>query len=362
MKARCDPEPRSRQQDFGGLSVVEDLSFTVRCGSRTALIGPNGAGKTTVFNLISGVFPLDTGAFTCRAYDIYRVPSRLRIRHGIARTFQNVRLMPHLSTLENVIVGQHWRHSGLAWHFPSRQPDSPATAGAKRRARRSPMPDLPIMRAPRCASLPYGVQKRIEVVRALMAKPALLLLDEPAAGLNPAETEALQIYLDQLCVRGGNSRCWLSSTTCILSARCAGTWSCSASAARSRKARRKPFGRIRRSRKSIWADGRRFSVAPETLEYEPCFLQCMISTCATAAMRAVRERLARPRERRDRCRRRRQRCRANRRCCARNAWHRAAGGRPHRIRRQGYRRLAARAAVSRPDWRWCPKGAGSSLR
>src|ERR1700734_3015995 len=97
---------------FGGLSVVEDLTFSVRRGSRTALIGPNGAGKTTVFNLISGVFPVDVGSIRMDGADITAIPSRNRIRHGIARTFQNVRLMPHLSTLENVIVGQHSRSGG----------------------------------------------------------------------------------------------------------------------------------------------------------------------------------------------------------------------------------------------------------
>ena len=97
---------------FGGLNVVEDLSFSVQRGWRTALIGPNGAGKTTVFNLISGVSSLDTGVIYLDGLAITQVPSRLRIRHGVARTFQNVRLMPHLSTLENVLVGQHWRYGG----------------------------------------------------------------------------------------------------------------------------------------------------------------------------------------------------------------------------------------------------------
>jgi branched-chain amino acid transport system ATP-binding protein len=187
---------------FGGLSVVKDLSFFVRCGSRTALIGPNGAGKTTVFNLISGVFPLDTGAIYMQGADISQVPSRLRIRHGIARTFQNVRLMPHLSTLENVLVGQHWRHSGLRGVL---HPVNLFPGNRWREEARAMLADagLADYAAAPVRSLPYGVQKRIEVVRALMAKPALLLLDEPAAGLNPAETEALQIYLDKLCVRGG---------------------------------------------------------------------------------------------------------------------------------------------------------------
>jgi branched-chain amino acid transport system ATP-binding protein len=99
---------------FGGLRVIEDLSFVVRPGTRTALIGPNGAGKTTVFNLITGVYAVDTGRILLDGEDITDSPSRRRIGHGIARSFQNIRLMPHLSTLENVMVGQHCRNKGLA--------------------------------------------------------------------------------------------------------------------------------------------------------------------------------------------------------------------------------------------------------
>jgi branched-chain amino acid transport system ATP-binding protein len=99
-------------KNFGGLRVVEDLSFSVGRGSRTALIGPNGAGKTTVFNLITGVYPIDAGSMLLDGVDISRIPSRRRIRYGVARNFQNIRLMPHLSALENVLVGQHCRNSG----------------------------------------------------------------------------------------------------------------------------------------------------------------------------------------------------------------------------------------------------------
>jgi len=187
---------------FGGLSVVEDLSFSVWSGSRTALIGPNGAGKTTVFNLISGAFSLDAGAIYLADTDVAHVPSRLRIRHGIARTFQTVRLMPHLTTLENVLVGQHWRHCG--WRGVL-HPVNLVPGNRWREEARAALADagLADYAGASVGSLPYGVQKRIEVVRALMAKPVLLLLDEPAAGLNPAETEALQSYLDRLCVQGG---------------------------------------------------------------------------------------------------------------------------------------------------------------
>ena len=187
---------------FGGLSVVEDLNFTVRRKSRTALIGPNGAGKTTVFNLISGVFPVDAGSIRINGTDITGVPSRARIRHGMARTFQNVRLMPHLSTLENVIVGQHSRSGGWCGVL---HPVNLIPGNRWREEARAALADagLADYASVSVGNLPYGAQKRVEVVRALMAKPALLLLDEPAAGLNPAETETLQLYLQKLSLDDG---------------------------------------------------------------------------------------------------------------------------------------------------------------
>jgi ABC-type branched-subunit amino acid transport system ATPase component len=201
-----DAEPILRfeavSKHFGGLSVIENLSFAVRRSRRTALIGPNGAGKTTVFNLITGVYAVDAGRILLDGIDLTGMPSRRRIGCGIARTFQNIRLMAHLSTLENVMVGQHCRNGGLAgvlqpvglvprnrWREEARA--ALATAGL------SAYESAPV------ASLPYGVQKRIELVRALMARPRLLLLDEPAAGLNSAETEAMQAELETICGDGG---------------------------------------------------------------------------------------------------------------------------------------------------------------
>lgn len=185
-------------KNFGGLSVIDDLSFSVRRGSRTALIGPNGAGKTTVFNIITGVFALDSGSIRLDNTDITNIPSRLRIRHGIARNFQNVRLMPHLSALENVMVGQHCRNAG--WRGVL-QPVSLWPRNRWKSEARAALADAGLGGYERATvgSLPYGVQKRIELVRALMARPRLLLLDEPAAGLNPAETEALQVQLETIC-------------------------------------------------------------------------------------------------------------------------------------------------------------------
>jgi branched-chain amino acid transport system ATP-binding protein len=181
-------------KSFGGLKVIDQVSFTVRRGSRTALIGPNGAGKTTLFNLISGVYPLDAGAIHLEGEDIAAMAPRLRIARGIARSFQNVRLMPHLSTVENVMLGEHWRASPLAL-AQGRRPAQAARA-ALDAAGLGEYPGQVV------SNLPYGVQKRIEVVRALAAKPKLLLLDEPAAGLNPAESEALGVLLERASADG----------------------------------------------------------------------------------------------------------------------------------------------------------------
>lgn len=181
-------------KNFGGLKVIDQVGFTVRAGSRTALIGPNGAGKTTVFNLISGVYAVDQGAIRMEGGDITALPARLRIRRGIARSFQNVRLMPHLSTVENVMLGGNWRASPfeLTRGRVARQAAEAALAAA----------GLGTYPGQVVATLPYGIQKRIEVVRALAAGPRLLMLDEPAAGLNTAETAELRALLERASAQG----------------------------------------------------------------------------------------------------------------------------------------------------------------
>jgi branched-chain amino acid transport system ATP-binding protein len=186
---------------FGGMTAIDDLSFTVRRGSRTALIGPNGAGKTTVFNLVTGAVPVDAGQIFVDGHDITHVPSRKRVRYGLARSFQNVRLMPHLTAIENVMVGQHRHNGGL---FGVLQPVNLWPRNRWREAARAALREagLDQYAGATVKNLPYGVQKRLEVVRAMMAKPQLLLLDEPAAGLNSAETEALQALLGRICGSG----------------------------------------------------------------------------------------------------------------------------------------------------------------
>ena len=194
-------EVRNLAKHFGGLKVIDDLSFGVERGERLALIGPNGAGKTTVFNLMTGVYPVDAGSVLLEGHDITALASRYRIRRGLARTFQNIRLMAHLTVLENVMIAQYARSPGVAallqpvgfgrgnrWRAEARA--ALAEAGLESYA------DQP------AGGLPYGIQKRTELVRALLAAPRVLLLDEPAAGLNPAETEALHQALEAIAARG----------------------------------------------------------------------------------------------------------------------------------------------------------------
>ena len=188
-------------KSFGGLEVVKDLSFGVARGQRAALIGPNGAGKSTVFNLISGVYPVTAGRIRVGGRDITDIPSRLRMRCGVSRSFQNIRLLPHLSVLENVMLGQTPRLSGLAdMLYPLR-----LVRGS--RWRREALEALERVglaefAASQTNDLPYGVQKQIEIARALLGGADVLLLDEPAAGLNAQETEELQTRLEGISAQG----------------------------------------------------------------------------------------------------------------------------------------------------------------
>ncbi len=181
-------------KSFGGLKVIDDVSFEVKRASRTALIGPNGAGKSTIFNLISGVYPIDAGRIVAVGQDITHMSVAKRVAHGVARSFQNIRLMPHLSTIENVMLGEHHYSSPFALARGNKASENARTALAD--AGLGTYPGQVV------ADLPYGIQKRIEVVRAIMARPSILLLDEPAAGLNSAETVELRLLLERLSNTG----------------------------------------------------------------------------------------------------------------------------------------------------------------
>ena len=177
-------------KSFGGLRVIEHLSFAVAAGERIGLIGPNGAGKTTCFNLITGVYPVNTGRILLGGRDITRMASRLRIREGLARTFQNIRLMAHLTVIENVMIAQYARSPGVLGML---QPVNLTRANRWRGEAREVLvaAGLEQYAEQTAGSLPYGIQKRIELVRALLAHPRVLLLDEPAAGCNPVETQEI---------------------------------------------------------------------------------------------------------------------------------------------------------------------------
>jgi branched-chain amino acid transport system ATP-binding protein len=189
------------QKSFGGVRVIDDVSFDVVRGSRSALIGPNGSGKTTTFNLISGVYEVDAGHVRVGGVDITSRPAHERVRFGLARSFQNIRLMPHLSPVENVMLGQYGR--GKGW-FSKLAPITSFPRSRRYEQALAALADagLAEFRDRRVSDLPYGVQKRIEVVRALAARPELLLLDEPAAGLNPKETNDLRQLLERICESG----------------------------------------------------------------------------------------------------------------------------------------------------------------
>jgi len=172
---------------FGGIVALDDVSFDVSEGTIAGLIGPNGAGKTTAFNAITRLYRLDSGEIAFDGRSLVRTPPSRIVRLGIARTFQNVELFPTMTVLENVLVGAH---SGS---FLERE----------RSVRRRALDTLEYVGigsvAARPASgLPFGTLKRIELARALVSKPRLLLLDEPAGGLNHEEVEETASFIRRL--------------------------------------------------------------------------------------------------------------------------------------------------------------------
>lgn len=178
---------------FGGLAAVEDVSFTVREGSIKAIIGPNGAGKTTTFNLLTGVEVPDAGKILFDGRDISRMPPHEICRLGIARTYQNIRLFPDMTVLQNIMVGHHCRTKS---EFLLSILKLPSTRAEERWISERSYELLAYMHLEDKANelarnLSYGQQRRLEIARALATQPKILLLDEPAAGLNMSETVAM---------------------------------------------------------------------------------------------------------------------------------------------------------------------------
>jgi branched-chain amino acid transport system ATP-binding protein len=179
--------------NFGGLRAVSEFNLTVEEGELVGLIGPNGAGKTTIFNLITGVFRISQGRILYQGEDITQWPSHRITAAGIARTFQNIRLFKDLSVLDNVRLGAFSRHRYSLWESLWRSPNFREQEGGLTRRAYDLLERFQLAHyadAP-ARNLPYGEQRRIEIARALISQPRLLLLDEPAAGMNHAEAEEL---------------------------------------------------------------------------------------------------------------------------------------------------------------------------
>ena len=186
-------ELREATIQFGGLVAVNKVSFQLEKGDLFGLIGPNGAGKTTCFNLITGVYEPTGGEVLYQGQSIAGKPSNQIAQLGICRTFQNIRLFQALSCLENVMVGAFLRHKTS---LTSALCDAPPAIRETEELRAEALELLRIMNLAdvanaRSADLPYGKQRRLEIARAMATKPELLLLDEPAAGMNPNEKEEL---------------------------------------------------------------------------------------------------------------------------------------------------------------------------
>ena len=201
-------------KSFGGVRAVRDVSFDVAAGSVFAIIGPNGAGKSTMLNLISGVYQPNAGTLSFDGADLAGLPAHRRVRLGIARTFQKIRLFKQLSVLENVVAGFHIHHDIPAWQYLihgervsersralPRRGDGAAVLRRDSRRRRDAL----------AGSLPYGEQRMLEFARALATKPKLLLVDEPAAG--PERRRGRQPARPHPASRASAASRWLWSST-----------------------------------------------------------------------------------------------------------------------------------------------------
>lgn len=189
---------------FGGIQALYDVSFEVPRGNIHAVIGPNGAGKTTLFNIITGVYAPDSGAVIYAGRAVQGAKVHELVKQGIARTFQNVEMFESMTVLENVMVGRHSRTRcgfwGAIWRWPwVRKEEDRSLQKAMDLLGFVGLKDLAHTPS---SDLPFGWQRFLEIARALAAEPKLLLLDEPASGLNAVETERLAQLLLQIRDRG----------------------------------------------------------------------------------------------------------------------------------------------------------------
>jgi branched-chain amino acid transport system ATP-binding protein len=193
-------EAKSVSKRFGGIEALSEVSFSVARGQIFGLIGPNGAGKTTLFNLLTGLDSPDRGSFVLEGRDLAGLRADQVAARGVGRTFQNIRLFANLSALENVMIGRHVRtRAGVLGAVLRDRATRAEESGIERRA--AELLDYVGMRSranEAAGGLPYGDQRRLEIARALATDPALLALDEPAAGMNASEAASLSKLLERI--------------------------------------------------------------------------------------------------------------------------------------------------------------------
>lgn len=190
---------------FGGLVAVQNFSLSVPSNDVVGLIGPNGAGKTTVFNLITGVYKPNEGKVQLEQKDLTGAGAHVIARSGIARTFQNIRLFSGLTVLENTIAALSWLRRGKNLASLLGLPKAVAQEKKLLEQARETLKFVGLAEFEdwEATALPYGLQRKLEIARALMTKPRVLLLDEPAAGMNPTEKDELAVLVREICEQRG---------------------------------------------------------------------------------------------------------------------------------------------------------------
>ena len=191
---------------FGGLQALSEVSFTLEPGEILGLIGPNGAGKTTVFNVITGVHAVSSGRASYLGQDLSGLAPHRILKLGLARTFQNIRLFQNMTALENVMIAQHCRAKAGVLAAVLRPPRQRAEEARIRDKARWALSFLGLadLADEQAKNLPYGLQRRLEIARALASEPRTILLDEPAAGLNPTESAGLMADIQRILSQGVN--------------------------------------------------------------------------------------------------------------------------------------------------------------
>lgn len=187
-------------QVFGGVRALEDVSFSIKQGDITGVIGPNGAGKTTLFNIVTGIYTQTSGRISFNGKDVSGLPPEQLTRLGMVRTFQNIELFSNMTVLENVMVGLHTRSSSGLLACSLKMPwavkeEKVIRAGAIKWLEFAGISDLADVRA---GNLPFGKGRLLEIARALAVEPSIILMDEPAAGLNNQETQGLAALIRKI--------------------------------------------------------------------------------------------------------------------------------------------------------------------